>query len=128
VSLLEVEAREDRRTMVRRVDTLIGGPVWWAMHLGGTYWLVPRACAWGTDLWLHVLTVAMVALCGRAWLSGVQLLRGARLADPDTDPTARRDVYLAWLGILLSIFFGAVTLFEGLPALFYDACAMTPTS
>ena len=125
---LTVTPRAEHRTVVRRIDAIIGGPVWWGMHLGGTYWLIPRACEWGTDLPLHALTVAMVALCGRAWLSGVQVLRGARLADVETDLQAQRDVYLGWLGILFSIFFGAVTLFEGLPAFFYDTCTMTPTS
>jgi hypothetical protein len=117
-----IEARQDHRTVVRRVDALLGGPVWWATHLGGTYWLIPRACEWGTEWPLHLLTVAMVALCGRAWLSAVQILRAARQADPATDPTARRDVYLGWLGILLSVFFGAVTLYEGVPSVILNPC------
>lgn len=124
---LTITPREDHRTNLRRIDTFFGGPVWWGTHLGGTYWLVPRACAWGTDLPLHLLTAAMVLLCGRAWLSGVQLLRGARLADPAVDRTAQRDVFIGWTGILLSILFGVVTLYEGVPSWFLDACAMTPT-
>lgn len=121
-----ITPREEHRTNLRRIDAFFGGPVWWGTHLGGTYWLVPRACAWGTDLPLHLLTVTMVLLCGRAWLSGVQLLRGARLADPAVDRTAQRDVFIGWTGILLATLFGAVTLYEGVPSWFLDACAMTP--
>jgi hypothetical protein len=124
---LTIAATEDHRTVPRRIDAVLGGPVWWGVHLGGTYWLVPRACEWGTDLPLHALTIAMALLCGRAWLSGVQVLRGARLADPAVDRYAQRDLFIGWMGILLSIVFGFVTVFEGLPAFFLDACAMAPT-
>ncbi|MEX1177983.1 MAG: hypothetical protein WEB09_05940 [Nitriliruptor sp.] len=119
---LTVTPRADHRTDVRRIDALIGGPVWWATHLGLTYWLVPRACEWQATWPLHLVTIVTVALCGRAWLSAVQVLRGARLADPAQDPTARRDIYLGWIGILLAIFFGAVTLYEGIPAVILNPC------
>ncbi|MEX1163051.1 MAG: hypothetical protein WEB03_05675 [Nitriliruptor sp.] len=125
---LTVTPREDHRTNVRRFDAVFGGPIWWGTHLGGTYWLVPRACEWGTTWPMHTLTIAMLLLCGRAWLSGVQVLRGAQLADPEADRTAQRDVFIGWAGILLSILFGAVVLYEGVPGLILDACAMTPTS
>lgn len=123
---LTVTPREDHRTPIRRIDAVFGGPLWWAIHLGGTYWLVPRACAWQAEWPLHLLTVAMLALCGRAGLSAVQVLRGARLADPAVDRTAQRDVFVGWTGILLSTLFGVVVLYEGIPALFLDPCAMTP--
>lgn len=125
---LTLTPRQEHRTTVRRIDALLGGPVWWAVHLGASYWLVPRACAWQTKAPLHLVTVAMLLLCARAWLSGVQVLRGARLADPATDPTAQRDVFIGWAGILLSIMFGAVVLYEGIPSMILDPCAMTPTS
>lgn len=124
---LTVTPRQDHRTHVRRFDATFGGPTWWLVHLGGSYWLVPRVCEWGTKLPLHALTLAMLLLCGRAWLSGVQVLRGARLADPD-DRSAQRDVFIGWAGIWLSILFGAVVLYEGIPALILDPCAMTPAS
>lgn len=123
---LTVTPREDHRTPVRRIDAVIGGPVWWAVHLGGTYWLIPRVCAWQVDWPLHLLTVLMLALTARAWLSGVQVLRAARLTDPDVDTTARRDIFIGWTGIMLAILFGVVILYEGVPAIFLDACSMTP--
>jgi hypothetical protein len=39
------------------------------MHLGGSYWLVPRLGGLGTNWHLHVWTLLMVALCAPAALS-----------------------------------------------------------
>jgi hypothetical protein len=121
-----VTPREDHRTTLRRVDAVVGGPLWWGMHLGLTYWLVPRACAWQAEWPLHLVTVTALALIGRAWLSGAQLVRGARLADPAVDRTAQRDLFLGWTGILLAVLFGAATLYEGIPGAIIDPCSMTP--
>lgn len=121
-----VTAREDHRTPLRRIDAVVGGPLWWAMHLGLTYWLVPRACRWQAEWPLHLATVAAVLLCARAWLSGAQLVRGSRLADPTVDRTAQRDLFLGWTGMLLAILFGAVVLYEGIPNAIIDPCSMTP--
>jgi hypothetical protein len=110
------------RTVIRRLDAVFGGPVWWATHLAGMYWLVPRACRWGTEWPMHAWTALMALLCVRAGISSVQLIRAARLEDTDADTPARRDLYLGWLGLLFSIFFGAVTVFEGIPAAILDPC------
>lgn len=112
------------RGPIRRIDAVLGGPVWWAMHLAGMYWLVPRACELGSNWPLHVWTVVMAALCVRAGISSVQILRAARDARDGGDESvaADRDQYLGWLGLLLSIFFGAVVVFEGIPAAFLSSC------
>lgn len=121
-----VEPRADHRTTLRRIDAVVGGPLWWATHLGLTYWLVPRACRWQAEWPLHLVTVAALALIGRAWLSGAQLVRGARLAGTAVDRTAQRDLFLGWTGMLLAVLFGAVVLYEGIPNAIIDPCSMTP--
>jgi hypothetical protein len=110
------------RTVIRRLDAVFGGPVWWAMHLAGMYWLVPRTCRWGNEWPMHTWTVLMALLCVRAGISSVQIMRAARLEDTATDTPARRDLYLGWLGLLFSIFFGAVVVFEGIPAAILNPC------
>ncbi len=110
------------RTVIRRLDAVFGGPVWWAMHLAGMYWLVPRTCRWGNEWPMHTWTVLMALLCVRAGISSVQIMRAARLEDTETDTPARRDLYLGWLGLLFSIFFGAVVVFEGIPAAILNPC------
>lgn len=112
---------QSHRTPVRRLDAVLGGPVWWAMHLAGKYWLVPRTCELGSNWPIHVWTVLMFALCVRAGISAAQILNAAR-ADTSGTVAADRDRYLGWLGLLLSVFFGAVVLFEGIPALFLSGC------
>jgi hypothetical protein len=112
--------KDDHRHAVRRTDALLGGIVWWACHLGGSYWLIPRMCEMGATWPVHLLTVAMVALIVRAGLSSVQLERAAK-AEPESYG-ATRDVWLGWVGLSLSIFFGWVTVAEWVPVLFLDPC------
>jgi hypothetical protein len=120
MSSITAENATQYRGPIRRADAVLGGIVWWAMHLGGTYWLIPRTCAIGATWPLHVLTVAMLALIVRAGWSGVQLRRAGH-ADPHA-PGAIRDVFLGWSGVAFSIFFGAVTLVEWSPVLYLDPC------
>ena len=112
------------RGPIRRIDAIFGGPVWWATHLGGMYWLVPRTCELGSNWPIHLLTVLMAAACARAAVSSVQILRAAREAREggDVSVAADRDQYLGWLGLVMSIFFGAVVVFEGIPAAFLSGC------
>lgn len=116
----ETAVDDPMRSFVRRIDAVLGGPVWWATHLGVSYWLVPRACEWGAEWPLHAATVVLVGLCARAALSGVQVWRAAAGAE---DPAAGRDVFLGRLGLALAVFFGAVTLAEGMPAMVMGPCA-----
>ena len=109
------------RTPLRRLDAALGGPVWWAMALGGKYWMVPRTCEVGSNWPIWAWTLLMFALCVRAGLSSAQILNAAR-ADTSGTVAADRDRYLGWLGLLLSTFFGAVILFEGIPSLFLSGC------
>lgn len=112
---------QSHRTPIRRLDAAFGGMVWWAMHLAGVYWMVPRTCEWGFNWPIHAWTVLMAGLCARAAITSVQILRAAR-ADGSGTVAADRDLYLGWLGLLFSIFFGLVTVFEGIPAAFLSGC------
>jgi hypothetical protein len=114
--------RQEHRTSIRRLDAVLGGPAWWALHLGGMYWLIPRACTWGTSTALHLFTVAVLGLMARAALSGVQLHRAAAEAATTDDPTAARDRFLAWTGLAMTVLFTFVVVAEWLPATQLDPC------
>lgn len=111
---------------LRRLDAVFGGVVWWAMHLAALYWLVPRVCEAAVRWPLHVVTVVLVALCIRAGVSSVQLIRAggaAAFTSTGRAVSAGTDRYLGWLGLLLSVFFGAVIVMQWLPVTILDACA-----
>lgn len=74
------------RLAARRLDAVIGGPLWWVCHLGGFYWLVPRACRWDATWPLHLLTIVLLVLAARALLSGLQVLASAREAQGADTP------------------------------------------
>ena len=116
-----VDASQDHRGPIRRFDAVAGGPIWWACHLGASYWLIPRTCRWAQEWPLHLVTVVFVALIGRALLSGVQVLRAARAA-PEHDPARSRDIFIGCVGIAFSVLFGAVTLAEWFPVLNLSPC------
>lgn len=115
-----IDGRPEHRGPLRRIDAVLGPPVWWACHLGVSYWLVPRACRWGTEWPLHALTMVLLLLIARALLSGVQLIRSGQAHEDH--PGARRDIFIGWVGVAFAVLFGAVTLAEWIPALFLDPC------
>lgn len=114
------DGHQELRGPIRRFDAIAGGIIWWACHLGLSYWLVPRTCTWGTTWPIHVITVILLGLIGRAWLSGFQLKRAGSAASDE--PGAERDVHIGWTGMAFSTFFGAVTIAEWIPTLLLDPC------
>jgi hypothetical protein len=93
----------------------------WAMHLGLTYLVVPEVCAADATWVLHTITVGTAAGCALGSYVAWRLLRHA---EPfrRADLKARRDHYVGWLGFSMGLFFLAVTLAEGVPALFISPC------
>lgn len=112
--------RQEHRGPFRRLDAVLGGPVWWACHLGSAYWLIPRMCEANATWPYHLVTIALLVLVGRAWLSGWQLLRAGR--DAADEPGASRDIFIGWTGVAFSLFFGAVIIAEWVPVLFISPC------
>lgn len=94
---------------------VLGGPSAWASHLGVSYYLVPRACAEGTALALHLATVAAVGVTVAALVVAGRLRAGAGAGDAPVRA-------LGTLGLLLGWLFLAATLAEGIPALFVAPC------
>jgi hypothetical protein len=115
-----IDGRPAHRGPLRRLDAVLGPPVWWGCHLGVSYWLIPRLCRWSVHWPLHVLTVALLVLIARALLSGLQLIQAGRAACDE--PGAARDVFIGWVGAAFALLFGAVTVAEWIPSLFLDPC------
>lgn len=81
----------------------------WVVHLSAALVLVPVACETGWELPLHALTVACAAVAA----AGLLLLRRT---PPGDEPELRR-----WAGSL-AVFFLALIVVEGIPALVLDPC------
>lgn len=94
---------------------VLGAPAAWGAHLGLSYYAVPRACATGTTLWLHVITVATAAVA-----VGAMLAAGRLRAGPGGRDEVRRS--LGTVGLLLGALFLGATLVEGIPVLLVDPC------
>lgn len=93
----------------------------WAVHLGLTYLVVPETCAAGAEWVLHTITLGTALGCGVGlWVAAALLRRANEVRDRDR--YARRDAYLGWVGVAMSAFFLAVTVVEGIPALFISPC------
>ena len=114
-------ARERARQQWPLWFGLLGSPLAWGIHLGLSYWLVPRACAFG-EVWLHLATVVSLLLGGvavwaaqRTWSSG----RGAHAGEA----TGACNRFLGATGMIIAILFIGAILMQGLQPLLLDACA-----
>lgn len=119
---------------------LFGGMAMWIVHLGGSYAAVPWVCGTGRVWVLHLITAGTALVAGAATAAGVLRMRAVARRNPgasdvdgasawsDDPPRAlRTEGFLALSGILMSGFFLALILFEGLPLLFQaDPCAAVP--
>jgi hypothetical protein len=104
---------------------LLGAPLAWALHLVVSYPVVPLACATGSAVILHAITIitALVAACAGviAWQDFRSIdVRGDR-APGDAIQVNRK--FLAGLGVSLSLFFLLVILVEGWPVTLQDSCS-----
>ncbi len=112
---------------------VLGGFLAWAAHLGVSYSLVPYVCGTGREWALHLVTVGTAAVAAAA--TGVAWRARSRLDGNGEDRSGEEGVarrlgrqrFLAVAGLLLSGFFLALILVEGLPALLMDACESVPT-
>lgn len=96
---------------------VLGGPAAWGAHLSLSYYLVPRACAGGTALVLHLVTLATAAVAVAA-----VVVAGRLRADADADGRDAPLRALATIGVLLGLLFLVATLVEGIPALVVGPC------
>lgn len=111
-----VSTTRDRSTVLVLGYALSAGVGWWIVHLCATAALVPNACDHGGSNWSINAVTVMAALGG---ISAVLAsLRVRQVARDDGRLTA-----LAIVSLLFNVIALAVTLFEGMPALFLGPCA-----
>lgn len=109
----DTSAGELRRQLLLWFAAL-GGAVAWSLHLLLIYGFQSVACALGTALAIHLLTVALAAIAAASVYVSIGIWRDA------SGSAARRWVGLASL-LLNAIFLFSIVV-QGLPALIVDPC------
>ncbi len=99
------------------------GPVAWALHLLGSYMLVPWVCATGHHWTLHMFTLLtlVVSLIG-VWLAWRQWGKVGRHWPGGSDRRASRFRFMAVGGIILSALSALLIVAEGIPNFYLGAC------
>lgn len=102
---------------------VLAGPIAWALQLQINYMLVPRACATGRELPLHLVTFGalLLALAGAAlaWRNGKRLPRGQT---DEGEPVATRSRFMSISGLVLSLAFALVIVALEIPTWVLGPC------
>ncbi|SFU84194.1 hypothetical protein [Halomonas korlensis] len=99
------------------------GPAAWALHLLGSYLLVPKACEAETVWLLHAVTLVtlMLGLAGVvvAWR---QWTRAGRRWPGSGDDGTSNIRFMAVMGLLISALSSLLIVAEGVPSFFLSPC------
>ena len=102
---------------------VLAGPLAWLLGLTAQYSLVRVACAKGTMLPLHAVSVATLALAlGGAAVGWREWRRTGRQWPGEGDGTLPRSRFMVVLGLLASAFFTLVILAQWLTNFFLNPC------
>lgn len=106
------------------VFSVLGPPVFWALHLTIAYPLPDVACALGSRWPFHVLTALALAATLAAGVIGWRHRAGSFLADPRDEHAgiAGRDSFLGWCSVIASALFGGAILMAHVGVLVVDPC------
>ncbi|WP_336273644.1 hypothetical protein [Vreelandella indica] len=99
------------------------GPMAWALHLLGSYMLVPWVCATGHHWTLHASTLVALAisLIG-GWIAWRQWGVVGRQWPGGSDRRTSRIRFMSAGGLILSVLSALLIVVEGIPNFFLGAC------
>ena len=101
---------------------VLAGPIAWAMNQELSYLFVPWACATGTRLMLHVVTIAALLLSLAGSVVGWQSWRKSGDSDDAAGSAIGRSRFMALGGMTLSVMFAVVILAQGFPSFLLSPC------
>src|ERR1700756_2694455 len=84
------------------------GPIAWVLDQGLSYSIEQHACSTGKFYELHVITACCFLLALSGFLVALRQLRKVPAGEDDGGTSRDRSLFMAWLGILLSIEFALV--------------------
>jgi hypothetical protein len=112
------------RALLGQGAAVLGGPLVWLAQFQLNYALVPRMCAAGTALPLHLVFVVALLLVAGAGLLAWRTWRTAGAGWPSSDeggPVGRSRL-LGALGLMTSTLFSLVILAQWIPTFIVDPC------
>ena len=116
------ESREAPSTAAQAVGLLLAPAVFFA-HLQGAYVLVPRACRYHADVWLHVVGIASVlAAAYGAWVAWRVWDDTGRHATTETGGPLPRARFLGVTGLGVAALLTLILLWQWLAAFFINPC------
>lgn len=123
---VEAETQTVRVAASPRHDALsvlafLAGPLAWALDLGVSYALEPRVHATGSKLWMHVTTLASIAVVVLGAWAALRVLRRPRDGAAAPARTAERTRFLALGGLAMNGFFLLAILAQSVPKLMLGA-------
>jgi hypothetical protein len=116
------DARETPSLVAQWVGLLLAPAAFFA-HLQGAYVLVPRACRYHADVWLHVVGVAgvLVAAAG-AWTAWRVWEATGRHATTETGGPVPRSRFMGATGLGVSALLTLILLAQWVAAFFITPC------
>ena len=117
------QSREAPSTAAQLAGLLLAPAVFFA-HLQGAYVLVPRACRYHADVWLHVVGVASVAAAALGtWIAWrVWDDTGGRRATTETGGPLPRARFLGVTGLGVGALLTLILLWQWIAAFFISPC------
>jgi hypothetical protein len=104
------------------VYAVLGGPVAWAVHLTLLYPLVHVACAWGSEMVLHAITISTSLVAAGTVAVGWRYLRHPPAEVPEV--VGRRVRTMSYIGMVLGLLFLFVIWIEAIPSFIGDPCLL----
>jgi hypothetical protein len=101
---------------------VLAGPLAWALGLNLEYSLVLLACARGTMLPLHLVSIGTLLLAGAGGAVGWREWQRAGAGRPEGGGTLDRSRFMAALGILSGAYFALVIVAQWIANLFLNPC------
>jgi hypothetical protein len=119
----EVERLRRPRGMAALWFALLAGPLAWMLGLNAQYSFVRLACAKGSMLYLHGVTVATLALAlAGAWVAWREWHRAGRGWPDEGGGTLPRSRFMAVLGLMGGALFGLAIVAQWLANVFLNPC------
>jgi hypothetical protein len=119
------QAAANNRLSAALLTGLLGPAVLWLTQFQVKYSLVDYACKtghrWVLPLASGIAIAAAVSFCLFAWRNHRVAKHAAR--DETTEPLRDRNIFLAHMGLLSSVFFLAIVVAQALAQLFINPCS-----